>query len=287
MGSATSLSSALDQQITEQEDITVRRMGFDFDSKIPEFWFNGNALMTMVMTSMSVSFPAGERFFIDSVRHYENLVKDPNLKRQIKAFIGQEANHTLEHSTFNRFMDGFGYPAVAMENFIRNRIKSLQNRASPERNLASTAALEHFTAILAGSMLEHRAAFDTMHPIVAKMWIWHAIEEVEHRSVAFDVFQEQVGDESLRRSAMIRMTMLFILVNMVRTAILMLNTKQIFNLKGWIKGIKMMWGKHGLIRNVIPHYFEYYRNDFHPSQIDYRDVVEEAKKMYLENQFQF
>lgn len=281
MGSATSLGHALDQPLTEVESITVRQMGFEFNNEIPEFWFDGNPLMTMVMTAMSVSFPAGERFFIDSVRYYEKQIVDPNLKKQIKGFIGQEANHTLEHSAFNQFMDDLGYPAIAMENFVRDRIKSIQKRSAPERNLASTAALEHFTAILAGAILERLDVLKTMHPTVAKMWAWHAIEEIEHRSVAFDVYQDQVGDEKLRRSAMIRMTMLFVLVNVVRTFILMLNTRQFFNLKGWVKGIKMMWGKDGIYRRAVSHYFEYYRKDFHPSHIDYQTVLEEAKRLYI------
>lgn len=267
--------------MTAASKITVRKLNQVLGSDIPEFWLDDNALLTMVMTALSVSFPAGERYFIDSVRHFQKHISDPDLQKDIRAFIGQEANHMLEHDKLNDLMDSKGYPAKAMADFVRDRIAELQAASTPEENLARTAALEHFTAIMAGAMLDHPELIDATHPDVARIWAWHAIEEVEHRSVAFDVYQSAVGDDDLRRVMMAKVTFFFILVNVVRTTILMRRSGRFWDLKGWAKGLNVLWGKPGLFRKIIPDYLSYYRKDFHPSLHDYSVGVRRAKQLYL------
>lgn len=261
--------------------IKVRRMDFAFPDDIPEFWFDNNPFLTAVMTALSVSFPPGERYFIDSVRHYQPQITDEQLKAQIRAFIGQEANHTKEHIAMNRFMDAKGYPATKMENFVRDRIGWIQKNSTPEQNLARTAALEHLTAIMAGTFLEHLDVLDRMHPELAKAWAWHAVEEVEHRAVAFDVYKAMVNDERLRVRTMTQAMLFFIAVNTVRTLILMRVSGNLFNLKAWGKGLNLLWGRPGVLRKIVPTYFAYYRKDFHPSQLVHDQEVEAAKLKYF------
>ena len=263
------------------EAIKVRRMDFEFADSIPEFWFDNNPVLTAFLTGMSVSFPAGERYFIDSVRHFQARIDSPALKEQIRGFIGQEANHTKEHIALNRFMDQKGYPATAMENFVRKGIGWVQQHSSPEENLARAAALEHFTAIIAGTFLDHPELFEKMAPELAQIWAWHSIEEVEHRSVAFDVYKSQVDDEKLRLLTMAKVTVIFTLVNTVRTLMLLNVSGNLFNARAWLKGLNLMWGRPGVFRKIVPRYFAYYRKDFHPAQHDYPDQLEAAKVRYL------
>lgn len=263
--------------------IKVRRMDFEFPDDIPEFWFDNDPFMTAFMTSLSVSFPAGERYFIDSVRHFESQIKNPVLKAQIRGFIGQEANHTKEHIAFNQFMDRKGYPASGMEKFVRDRIAWIQKKSTPEENLARTVALEHLTAIMAGAFIDNPEIFEKMDPRIANIWAWHAVEEVEHRSVAFDVFKTAVNDEALRVRTMANVTLLFSLVNIVRTLILLNTSGNLFNAKSWWKGLNVMWGRPGIFRKIIPAYFSYYKSAFHPDQHDQFAQVEAAKLRYLGN----
>src|ERR1700754_4374035 len=88
-----------------REPIKVRRMDFEFGSDIPELWAVGNPMLTALMAGLSASFPPGERYFIESVKHYADQVTNPDLKERIRGFIGQEANHTKEHLAFNEFLD--------------------------------------------------------------------------------------------------------------------------------------------------------------------------------------
>lgn len=266
---------------SSSQEITVRRMDFDFGDDIPGFWFDDNPFLTALHVSLSVSFPAGERYFIDSVRHFEADVKDPELRERIRAFIGQEANHRREHTALNGLMERKGYPARAMEQFVAGRIAWVQKNSTPEENLARTAALEHFTAIMAGAFLEHPEALEKIHPALAPLWAWHAIEEVEHRSVAFDVYKAAVGDEALRRRVMRQVTLLFTLVNTVWTLKLLRISGNLFNLKAWVKGVNLLWGWPGVFRRIIPRYLAYYRRGFHPSQYRHDAEIREIKRRYL------
>ena len=199
--------------------IPVRRMDFDFGLDIPEAWADGNAMITSLMAGLSAVFPSGERFFIDSVRHYASQVTDPDLKERIRAFIGQEANHTKGHIAFNRFLDTRGFDVWKIERIVEARLKGLRKLSSPEANLARTAALEHMTAMLASAILEDGDFLEHSHPTIAAFWKWHAIEEIEHRSVAFDVYRECVDDEHLRRRMMALVTLLFCTLSALRMVV--------------------------------------------------------------------
>lgn len=263
------------------ETIKVRRMDFEFSDSTPTFWFDDNPLLTATLSALAVSFPPGERYFIASVRHFLDRVDDPELLRQVKAFVGQEANHTKEHIAFNEFLDSRGFPASAMEKWVSDRVAELQKRSSPEANLARTAALEHFTAILAAVLLEHPEVAERMSPEVARLWMWHAIEEVEHRSVAFDVYKTAVDDEELRIKVMLMTTVIFLLVNAVRTVLLLRASGRQREVWPILKALNVMWGSPGLFRKVIPNYLKYFRKDFHPSQLDSGAFLEAAKQRYL------
>jgi predicted metal-dependent hydrolase len=263
------------------ERITVRRMAFAFTPDIPENWADDNPMMTALMAGLSAVFPPGERYFIESVRHYADRVQDPELKERIRGFIGQEANHSKEHSAFNRFLDARGLPIGRIEKFVEGKLKTLKERSSPEANLARTVALEHLTAFLASALLEHPEVLARVHPKVAAFWAWHAIEEIEHRSVAFDVYKQFVDDEPLRLRAMATTTVIFAALNVVRTALIMRRTGHVLNLPAWAGGLNLLFGRPGVLRKTLPLYRAYYRRDFHPDQHDNRAALERAKSEYL------
>ena len=263
-------------------DITVRRMDLEFDESTPTLWFDGNAYLTATLNALAVAFPPGERYFIRSVRHFLPQVKDPALRQAVRAFVGQEANHTKEHLAFNRFLDGRGMPATKMEDWVTRRIEHIQEVSSPATNLARTAALEHFTAILASALLEDPAVAERMSPETARLWIWHAIEEVEHRSVAFDVYKTAVDDEALRLRVMAQVSVIFVLMNFIRARKLLRATDaEAKTLRARARAFNVLLGRPGLFRKVLPQYLAYYRRDFHPSQHDNRGDVARAKRRYL------
>lgn len=173
--------------------IPVRAMGFPFDESIPRWWFHSTPIVTHLANGLNLLFPAGERFFIRSVKHYEDRITDPELRARIRGFYGQEGRHGHEHERYNRILEAQGYD---VETFLRwyekIAFEELVPRIPPALRLSVTAALEHFTASMArkglrGSFIEHA------HPVMKDLLLWHAAEEIEHKSVAFDVFMQVDG----------------------------------------------------------------------------------------------
>jgi predicted metal-dependent hydrolase len=257
--------------------IKVRRMDFTF-SDIPRYWFRNEPLVTHLLNAMSVTFPEGERFFVESVRHFRDGITDPVLQKEVGAFIGQEAMHAKEHNTFNRYLETLGLDIAGIEADVLRNINRTRKEAPKEVQLAITCALEHFTAIMAEQMLGKPGALEGMDPHMLKLWAWHAIEETEHKGVAFDVFRSQVGDEEMRIRVMRIVTFYFIMRNAKFMAKLMYEDGQLFKPGVWYRGLKTLFGKHGLYRGMLPLYLEYYRRDFHPWQRDTRALVEQWKQ---------
>ncbi|MDX1694568.1 MAG: metal-dependent hydrolase [Ketobacteraceae bacterium] len=260
---------------TAREAIPVRRMDFEFDDDIPKYWFGGDPLRTMILTALSCTFPEGERMFMRSVRHYEPGLKDPVLRQQVKGFIGQEAHHGKEHQEFNDMMGRKGLPTAHLETFTRENIAREEALFSPARMLAKTCALEHFTAMFAETLLEYPELIDDIDERLKPLWIWHAIEESEHKSVAYDVYQDQVGSYWIRTSEMALTSVLFTLFSALHTRELLVADRRQAKARketppraSVSKALRGAWKNRHILNKLGRHYLSYYRPDFHPSQKD-------------------
>src|SRR3954449_11570549 len=189
------------QSSDPDRQIPTRRISFEASLQdLPKhFAADGDLILSHVAASLSAVFPDGEDFFVRSVRNFRDQITDPELKRQVAGFIGQEAMHGREHRAFNDRLDELGYPTKKVERFTKWGLELREKVLSKKSNLAATAALEHFTATLAELVLtnEHtRSQFG--HPAVRELFEWHALEESEHKAVAFDVYKAVGGTESMR-----------------------------------------------------------------------------------------
>lgn len=257
--------------------ITVRRMDFRFKD-IPRYWAGNDPYFTHLLNALSATFPEGERFFVHSVRQMQDQITDPLLKRQVSAFIGQEAMHAREHSHYNDYAIQHGIDLGFIETFIQKRLTFIKGKFPAERQLAITCALEHFTAILAEQMLTEPDIYNSFDESMQKLWLWHAVEESEHKAVAFDVYQALVGDYRIRIRAMAITTFFFMMHTTWFQARLLKADGKLFDIPMWLKGLDRMWGRKGHFRKLIPSYLKYYRRDFHPWQHDNRAVLEQWKK---------
>src|SRR2546430_10862492 len=181
--------------------VPTRRMSFeDSLQDLPRhFADDGDLILSHLAAALSAVFPDGEDFFVRSVRHFRDQVSDPALKRQVAGFIGQEAMHGREHRALNDRLDALGYPTKRVERLVKRGLQIRERILSAKSNLAATAALEHFTATLAQLGLtsaETRALFG--HEGVKNLFLWHALEESEHKAVAFDVYKAAGGSERSR-----------------------------------------------------------------------------------------
>lgn len=167
----------------------VRKMAFSF-ADVPRHWFYGSVFISHTANALGLLFPAGERFFVRSVKHYLPEITDPDLRARARAFFGQEGSHGHEHERTFEMLEAQGYRIREwLDWYERFAYQRLEKIAPPVLRLSATVALEHFTAALAEVALT-KGFFEHAHPQMKQLLLWHAAEELEHKSVAFDVLQE-------------------------------------------------------------------------------------------------
>ncbi len=250
--------------------ITVRRLQFN-PQAIRRHYFANSPVMSHLLTALSSTFPIGEQFFVHSVRNVRDKVKDENLQAQIAAFIGQEAMHSKAHAEFNAAWRSEDYNLDRFQAWLARKDDYVKN-LHPKIQLAITCAFEHFTALLGGYILRHPEVLATLDEDAAKLWVWHAIEEIEHRAVAFDVYQAVYGDDKIRRMIMRSVTTGFASLTLYSATRLFLQDKKksLPKVGGNIFGFYLL-GK--MFLQLAPEYLAYFKRDFHPSEIDYTKLI--------------
>ncbi len=259
--------------IAKELDIRPRKPVVKIDDTVP-IDFAGDPAISTFFVALSCLFPDGEKFFITSVRHYLDQIKDPLLLEQISGFIGQEGMHARQHIEFNRWLESRGYPIK--KQLLRVKFgTSAMRRWLPKRlQLAITIAVEHFTASMASVTLNHGdeilAKWD---PKARAVWEWHGIEEAEHKAVAYDVYMAIGGGYFLRSFSMFLGTLIFI-SQIVITQYSSLRATG--NLKWQViwQGSKTVWHKNGLFRLMFPLWLTYFKPGFHPWQEDNRAQID-------------
>lgn len=167
----------------------VRKMGFSF-ADVPRRWFYDSTFITATANALNIIFPAGERFFVRSVKHYLPRITDPVLRARVRAFFGQEGSHGHEHEQVYEMLEAQGYEIRTWLRWYQHlAYEVLERNVPPKLRLSTTVALEHLTAALAERVLTVDF-FDHAHPKMRDLVLWHAAEELEHKSVAFDVLQQ-------------------------------------------------------------------------------------------------
>lgn len=245
-------------------------------------WHQDGAHVTHFFNALSVLFPAGERLFMDSVRAYKDQVTDPELKKAITAFIGQEALHSREHEEYNEMMDRSGVPALKLDKMLWNLLGGLQKVLGKKMALAGTIALEHYTAIMANSVLSDKNVLGEQSDESFKQaWTWHAYEETEHKAVAYDVWNtvmpDTVYNRFIRRFGMALATAIFWPVIMYFHARLVMadpNTKG-KHIQGYKAVARILFGEVGIFRKAAGEFLDYFKADFHPWEHDNSDYLKQ------------
>lgn len=260
--------------------LKVRRMSFDTDEGIDRRHFaGGDLVMSHILSVLSGFFPEGEDYFVRSVRSFRDGIDDPELKKQVAGFIGQEAIHGREHRDLNDRLRAMGYLSHVVDRFTKVSL-GLDERFAPERyRLAVTAALEHYTATLAEVLLgddDARAELDDDE--VKAILLWHAVEESEHKAVAFDVYQEVCGDVALRRRAMTIISVGFIGSAAAFTLASLALDPASRDLRRLGRSLARVRHSPWLSAEVRRRIRDYYREDFHPDDHDATALLDEWRE---------
>ena len=259
----------MNAHVQYQVDPVVRsKLDFKLED-VPRFWFAGDPFRTRVFDALSLTFPDGERYFIECVRLFRDKIQDPDLQARVADFIKQEAQHGIAHDKMNQLMKEQGMPVEQFTTTLKKIFRFELTKRSPQYNIAMTAAAEHLTALMAETFYSKRATLQEVHPYVRALLAWHSIEEMEHRDVAFDVMQ-QVGEvpEVTRKFALTITTALMLGFTLYRANVMLrcdgFNGRQ--RLQLFRKGLPWFLGRKGILTTMKKEYLDWYKSDFHPSQ---------------------
>jgi predicted metal-dependent hydrolase len=264
------------QTSNPERKVPTRRMTFEESLQdLPKHYAaDGDLIGSHLAAALSSVFPDGEDYFVRSVRHYRDQITDPDLKRQVSGFIGQEAVHGREHRVFNDRLDQLGYPTKTYEKLTKAGLKFRERLAPPSANLAATAALEHFTATLAELVLsdeEVRHLFG--HHAVRDLFTWHALEESEHKAVAFDVYKAIGGSERMRVFTMKVLRYGFVMGMSLAVVVSLIGDRETYRRGALRKSWRRFKTSPIAQRRVWDQLRDYDRPEFHPDDSDTNELV--------------
>ncbi len=255
--------------------VRARRIRFSYPPvSSPRHFADNDLVMSHTVAYLSGIFPEGEDFFIRSVRNYADRVTEPEMKARVQGFIGQEVTHGREHRELNARLRQMGYPTDRTDRRFRWAMGIYERRFSPLTCLAFTAAFEHYTAVLAETMLtDERARKLLGETEVRDIMLWHAFEESEHRSVAFDVYRAAGGSERRRIWAMRWATTAFLVITILSIAQSLLGDRAAYNPARLMRSFAALRHSPFLTRDAIRRINSYNRRGFHPDDVDNTELL--------------
>ena len=256
--------------------ITPRDRRFGRESATPRLWHGGRVEATAIYNALSTTFPAGEAFFVESVRKFRQGTS-PKLAEEIRAFTTQEAIHSREHDAFNKRAERSGYDLSKLEERVEKRLAITRGKP-PIVSLAATMALEHFTAILAHQLLADPRHLAGGEEATADLWRWHACEEIEHKGVAYDTWLHATRDWSrgkrwkVKAKVMLYVTRNF-LVDRTAGALELMRQDGVTGLDAWSRLLWYLWLRPGMFRKIAGAWLKFFMPGFHPWNEDDRALL--------------
>lgn len=274
------MTATAQARVVPERQIRTRRIRFDYPSgSLGRHYVQGDLVMSHVVAVLSAMFPEGEDYFVRSVRRYADRVTDPELQKQVAGFVGQEVTHGREHRALNERLHQMGYPTRRVDRMVRRSLRMYERVLPPLAPLAMTAALEHYTATLAETLLTDPRAQELLGETeVRSMLLWHALEESEHKSVAFDVYRAAGGTERMRIATMRWTTFSFLLGVLGHTLASMLADRATYHPVRLARSVAALRHSPFLSGKVVRRLHDYNRPGFHPDDNDNTELTERWRR---------
>jgi predicted metal-dependent hydrolase len=278
-----------------------RQVRFDW-SDLPLHWVPDDPFATHMMNVLHLLLPEGERHFIKAVLEASSLVDDPELEAAIKPFVQQESWHAWAHQVVLNHLAEQGIDTTPYTDRLGRFLSaalgdppgwwpSVLKRWWLYRRLADVAALEHFTAVLGQWVLQNRGLdYAGTDPVMLDLLRWHGAEEIEHRSLVFDVYQNVCGNYPLRALSMLTTAPQFMFFWLVGVRYLMVHDPTITakpRWRDWLRAARQ-YRVPGPWQLIVTLPVRYLRPSHHPSTeastqmamdyLEHSPVAREARK---------
>ncbi len=265
----------MNQSISPQ--IKFRKADFEFPQQIDKYWLGNSPFKTHLLNSLTLLLPDLEQYIIRNVTRQLKQINCPHLKQEVRAFISQEGQHSLQHTKFWDNLRSCGYEIDSYINWVRNSLfKTLERRLNLNLNLAIIAGIEHLTTLVAEIALE-KEYMAAAEPKLRQLFEWHAVEEIEHKSVAFDVLQSATNSYLVRILGMLIANILVLWCLNFGVAMLLYQDKKLLDKKVWQESGQFWFSKEKFLFRAFLHLIEYLKKDFHPEQRNNLFLIEQVK----------
>lgn len=255
-----------------------KRYNFDLSKELGRNWNQDDQFLTILTNALSMPIPSGEVLFIKAIKNYQDKVKDQQLLKTVKEFIRQEAAHTKEHVSYNKILcESRGYDYSILESTYRSHNEYIIKKYEAIHLLGITVCMEHLTAVLSYIFLSDESFVGGVTSNVSRLWYWHSIEELEHKSVAFDVYFCVGGTKSMLNRVMTS-TVKQLAENITFTAcqMYMMEGGRPSDFRGWLKQAAILNSETGLFPLMLSQINEFFNDDFHPSNRNDRELIVSA-----------
>ncbi|MBS0290734.1 MAG: metal-dependent hydrolase [Proteobacteria bacterium] len=267
-------------------DIVARPLRFGIKKDSPKHWNDNCPIKTHIFNAIAILAPAFERLAISSVLPYKHKIPPGALRDQVLGFIGQESAHGSEFMRYNLILKSQGYDTKRLEKSNLKNFKWVAKKLSAKMHLSLTLAAEHLTAIISDLVLRDRQWLQNAALPHCALWRWHAIEEIEHKAVVFDLY------ESIQGGYFVRILGMWFITGMLGGLLvrnffhLIYKDKLLFKISFWIRCVVVCWGKAGFVRKLILPYLQYYLPRFHPWDQDNYGLIAQWKLFFASSSFE-
>jgi len=255
----------------------AERLRQKWDSDLDWYWNDNSAFKTHFLNALSITLPACERFFIDTVKPYLKSA-NPELKPELIEFIRQEGNHSYAHTHYNDWLEEGGLQVSHLQKTSNKKWRWVRRHLSLKNRLAITICVEHITVCYAAVFLSQPEILDKMSPHFRSLWQYHAVEEIEHKSVTMNLWNQIGGGEWLKRIAMLLVLPTYMWVVGSTTLVFLHRDGQLWRWQTWSDMVHFLFNRsNGVVRRSFLPWLDLFRRDFHPDDHDHQSLLTISK----------
>ena len=265
----------------------------NWDQELPKYWFDNSPLKTHFMNALSLMIPVSELVVIHTLKETKKHLQDPELKKQINDMLAQESWHTYSHKKYNHWLESIGLPSFEISsNWLVNLTKS-KKRADellgPAFWLPVIVAGEHTAACFMEYVLERPYLLEQMHPHFRQAWVWHSLEEIEHKGSSMDMWID-TKEKFNRKKWKLNITHIIQSIrfhsSVIKYTFTLLNRdNQLWKWRTLKDGMSFFFGSDGVFWKTLGPWFRLFKTDFHPWNHDTRYLFTQHQKIFEISEF--
>lgn len=225
------------------QPVPVRHVRFEYPADFRAAWQPLKPEFSAACNALSLGMPYGEPYVVSSVRHAARGLEGDELSERVEAYLGQEREHYRQHRRLNELLRAEHDSLARVERWLGWSYRWLARHGSREFNAAFAAGFESVAFASARWIDSHRRElFTGADPVPATLFLWHLAEEVEHKTIAFEVWEQVDGRRWRYAAAMTTSFLMLVWFIFVGTVFQLAATRRIFSPLAWLRLIKWAFG---------------------------------------------